>query len=68
MTVVITINQQPQQVAQGRTLQQIQQELQLPTLGCVFAINDNIIPKGLWAKTYLNDGDQISLFQAIAGG
>ncbi|NAW69134.1 sulfur carrier protein ThiS [Vibrio sp. V27_P1S3P104] len=68
MTMVITINQQPQQVAQGRTLQQIQQELQLPTLGCVFAINDNIISKGLWAKTYLNDGDQISLFQAIAGG
>ncbi|QSA20152.1 sulfur carrier protein ThiS, partial [Vibrio furnissii] len=50
------------------TLASVQAQLELPVQGCVFAINDQVIPRGLWHQTVLNDGDHISLFQAIAGG
>ncbi|PJC84944.1 thiamine biosynthesis protein ThiS [Vibrio sp. HA2012] len=36
--------------------------------GCAIAINGHILPRNIWGETILTDGDQISLFQAIAGG
>ncbi|QXO17431.1 MULTISPECIES: sulfur carrier protein ThiS [Gammaproteobacteria] len=68
MTITIFINQQAHQIKAATSLQTLQHELGLPTLGCVFAINQQVIPKGLWSETLLNQGDQIALFQAIAGG
>lgn len=68
MTISVTINQQVQQLAQPITIAELQQQLQLPTVGSVFALNDGIIPQGLWEQTMVNDGDTIALFQAIAGG
>ncbi|MEO0890920.1 MAG: sulfur carrier protein ThiS, partial [Pseudomonadota bacterium] len=49
-------------------LQQIISQFALPEMGCVFAINNNVVPRSEWASTVLSQGDSISLFQAIAGG
>lgn len=68
MTITIYINQQAQQTEADTTLDILQAQLSLPTQGCVFAINQQVIPKGLWSETVLSQGDHISLFQAIAGG
>ncbi|EKO3444338.1 sulfur carrier protein ThiS [Vibrio fluvialis] len=68
MTITIHINTQPHSPQAGSTLANVQTQLELPVQGCVFAINDQVIPRGLWHQTVLNDGDHISLFQAIAGG
>ncbi|XAW89514.1 sulfur carrier protein ThiS [Vibrio sp. CDRSL-10 TSBA] len=68
MTITIFINQQAHQIEATTSLHTLQIQLGLPTVGCVFAINQQVIPKGLWSETQLNQGDQISLFQAIAGG
>jgi len=36
--------------------------------GCALAINQVIIPRNDWATRQVQDGDDILLFQAIAGG
>ncbi|WP_114767531.1 sulfur carrier protein ThiS [Vibrio rhodolitus] len=66
--ITITINQQTQVVARNSHLGQIISLLGLPATGCVFAINNQVIPQSEWSNTTVNQGDQIALFQAIAGG
>ncbi len=66
--ITIVINDQSHQVASESNLQQIISQFALPEMGCVFAINNNVVPRSEWASTVLSQGDSISLFQAIAGG
>lgn len=66
--IIITINQQTQVVVGDSHLGQIIDQLELPAEGCVFAINNQVIPKSEWSTMVVNQGDAISLFQAIAGG
>lgn len=68
MSLEILINNKPQIFAHSMTLADIIEKLALPQFGCVFTINNTIIPKSQWPSYQLNNGDQISLFQAIAGG
>lgn len=68
MSLEILINNQSQVFTSEMTLADIIETLQLPKVGCVFTINNSIIPKSQWPSYRLNSGDQISLFQAIAGG
>ncbi|WP_159739798.1 sulfur carrier protein ThiS [Vibrio atypicus] len=67
-SIQITINGQVEHVADQISLVHIIELFSLPELGCVFAINNEIIPRSKWHETRLNNGDSISLFQAIAGG
>lgn len=66
--ITIVINEQPHQVASDTNLQQIISQFTLPDMGCVFAINNHVVPRSEWGNTCLSQGDSISLFQAIAGG
>ena len=68
MNMTIQINRNPQQVSCGANLEQIIAQFDLPKQGCVFAINNQVVPRSAWTETLLSDGDDISLFQAIAGG
>ncbi|WP_429142643.1 sulfur carrier protein ThiS [Aeromonas hydrophila] len=36
--------------------------------GVAVALNGAVLPRGRWAETRLNDGDELHLFTAIAGG
>ena len=67
-TITIVINEQPQQIVNQSDLQKIIHQFELPEMGCVFAINNTVIPRSEWGSTLLSEGDSISLFQAIAGG
>ena len=66
--ITISTNEQSEQVAHSSSLADIIQVLALPDLGCVFAINNAVVPRSQWQQTVVNEGDAISLFQAIAGG
>jgi sulfur carrier protein len=66
--ITVVINEQPHLVDCHSNLQQIIEQFELPSMGCVFAINNNVVPRSEWANTVLSQGDCISLFQAIAGG
>ncbi|MEN3158746.1 sulfur carrier protein ThiS [Alkalimonas sp. NCh-2] len=64
----ITLNQQPQQLAEPCTLQQLVEQLQLNPNGLALAINQTVISKREWARTTLQPDDQVAAFQIVTGG
>ena len=68
-TLSISINNKPVEIDERiRTVEQLASQKNIIMQGCAIAVNGIIIPGSKWSETRLNKGDQISLFQAIAGG
>ncbi|MCC5824720.1 sulfur carrier protein ThiS [Alkalimonas sp.] len=64
----ITVNQQPQQVAEPCSLQQLVEQLALNPNGLALAVNQTVIAKREWANTLLAPEDQVAAFQIVTGG
>ncbi|ETS31388.1 sulfur carrier protein ThiS [Photorhabdus temperata] len=64
----ITINDQLMELTAPLALQQLLEQLEWSQPGTALAINQTIIPRSNWSTHQVNDGDNILLFQAIAGG
>ncbi|WP_299664301.1 sulfur carrier protein ThiS [uncultured Psychromonas sp.] len=64
----IQINEQTVELAENTNIEQLLAHLNKPLMGSAVAVNQDIISRSHWADTILNEGDNISLFQAIAGG
>ena len=64
----IQVNDQPLELAENTTVEQLLLQLDKPLIGSAVAVNQSIITRSNWATTTINEGDNISLFQAIAGG
>lgn len=50
------------------TVQELLTQLGYSQPGSALAVNQTIIPRDSWDNRLLQDGDDILLFQAIAGG
>ncbi|ATA19653.1 sulfur carrier protein ThiS [Gibbsiella quercinecans] len=64
----ITLNERPIALAQPLTVNALLEQLEYQQPGTALAINQTIIPRAEWADHLVADGDDILLFQAIAGG
>nr|WP_145524662.1 sulfur carrier protein ThiS [Yersinia rohdei] len=64
----IRLNDQPLEVANNITAEQLLNQLNQHQPGTALAVNQVIIPRLNWEKHQLHAGDNILLFQAIAGG
>lgn len=64
----VYVNENALELADNCTIEQLLQHLNKPSSGCAVAVNQSIISRSQWAKYTINEGDKISLFQAIAGG
>ena len=64
----IQFNDEPLQCPDNLTLENVLEQLRLMRPGIALAVNQTIVPREQWETHLLNDGDQILLFQAIAGG
>ena len=64
----ILFNDQPMQCVTGLTVHDLLVQLNQQQAGAALAINQQIIPREQWAQHIVQDGDQILLFQVIAGG
>ncbi|MEL0659744.1 sulfur carrier protein ThiS [Psychromonas arctica] len=64
----IHVNEQTLELAENSNIEQLLIYLDKPLMGSAIAVNQEIISRSHWADTILNEGDNISLFQAIAGG
>ncbi|MFP2508309.1 sulfur carrier protein ThiS [Buttiauxella gaviniae] len=64
----IHFNDEPMQCPDNLTLENLLEQLRLMRPGIALAVNQTIVPREQWETHLLNDGDQILLFQAIAGG
>lgn len=64
----IMINDQPLKLIQPLSVTTLLEQLECQQLGSALAINQTIIPRSDWPYHLVQDGDNILLFQAIAGG
>uniref|UniRef100_A8G8F1 Thiamine biosynthesis protein ThiS n=1 Tax=Serratia proteamaculans (strain 568) TaxID=399741 RepID=A8G8F1_SERP5 len=64
----IRLNDQPLELAQPLSISALLEQLERHQPGTALAINQIIIPRTDWANHLVQDGDDILLFQAIAGG
>lgn len=63
----VQINNQDHQT-EARNLQDLAIELQLPQKGVAVAIDNQMIPRGNWAQTALQEGVRIVIIKAACGG
>ncbi|MGB2080070.1 MAG: sulfur carrier protein ThiS [Vibrio sp.] len=66
--MLIKVNQAEVELNCSMTLEALLEHLNLANPGMALAQNQIIIPKTSWSTTQVCDGDEIDLFQAIAGG
>ena len=64
----LMVNEQNLEIAENSVLADLFIVLDKPTQGCAVAVNQEIINRVKWSQFKLSEGDNISLFQAIAGG
>lgn len=64
----VTVNDSPIDIKAETTIHQLLQQLDKSPLGMAIAINQVIQPRTGWHNYSLQNGDNILLFQAIAGG
>ncbi|WP_409311458.1 sulfur carrier protein ThiS [Pectobacterium sp. B1J-3] len=64
----ITLNDQIIELDSTVTIETFLMQIDRLQPGTALAINQTIIPRDTWAQHLVQDGDDILLFQAIAGG
>ncbi len=64
----ITLNEQVIELSHRLSLAEFLDQLKYSPEGAALAINQTIIPRSQWPRHFINEGDDILLFQAIAGG
>lgn len=64
----ILFNDEPKQCVDGLTIATLLDQLQQLKPGVALALNQQVLPREQWELQQVRDGDQILLFQVIAGG
>ena len=64
----IVVNDEALTLEAPLTLEQLLTKLACPPAGTALAVNQQIIPRHGWAQHRLGEGDEVVIFQAIAGG
>ena len=64
----ITVNENLVQLDEQCNIEQLLIVLESPLKGSAIAVNQKIISRSEWGNYQLKENDQVSLFQAIAGG
>ncbi|EGT3623054.1 sulfur carrier protein ThiS [Morganella morganii] len=64
----ITVNDEVMNFDAPVTVSELLASLGRPAAGMAVAVNQTIVVRGCWSEHVVRDGDQILLFQAIAGG
>lgn len=62
------INGESRQVAEGSTVRQLLDELQIPATRVAVELNLEIVPKAGYAEQTLQDGDKIEIVHFVGGG
>ncbi|QJT83597.1 sulfur carrier protein ThiS [Kosakonia sp. MUSA4] len=64
----IRFNDEPMQCASGLSVAALLQHINQLKPGAALAVNQQILPRERWDDHIVQDGDEILLFQVIAGG
>lgn len=64
----ITVNDEDYRFDSPLTVDSLLAFLEQPLAGSALAVNQLIVPRPQWSEHRLKDGDNVVVFQAIAGG
>ena len=64
----LIVNGEPQEAADGATLDALVRAVTAAVSGVAVAVNDEVVRRGSWASTLLNDGDRVEVLTAVQGG
>jgi len=64
----IVVNDESVTLEGSVTLTELLERLSHSQPGIALAVNQQIIPRDRWAEYILQEGDELVIFQAIAGG
>lgn len=69
-TVEITLNGQRRQIAATQTVAALLKALSIDGSvgGVAVAVNASVVPRSRWGETPLNEGDDVEVVRATAGG
>jgi sulfur carrier protein len=70
MTLWVTVNGSPRELAPGATVAGIVDELtgERRVRGVAVAVDGEVVPRGAWCSTPVSDGAEIEVVQAVQGG
>jgi sulfur carrier protein len=66
--VTITLNGSRHQIADGTTLDQLVAVLSLPERGVALAMNSEVVPRSVWARTRVLPDARVDVVTAAQGG
>lgn len=66
--VGVSVNGEPRTIAPGTTLDVLVTGLTSAPSGVAAAVNETVVPRGLWSRTPLGDGDRVEILTAVQGG
>ncbi|NUT39829.1 MAG: sulfur carrier protein ThiS [Thermoactinospora sp.] len=64
----LTINGAAHEVPAGITVAQAVKRLTEQTSGVAVAVNDEVVRRGAWDSTALDEGDRVEVLTAVQGG
>lgn len=62
------VNNNVVELAEGTTVGDIAVKENLPAAGVAIAINNDIVPRDMWADYAVSEGDDIIIVKAFCGG
>lgn len=66
--MLVLVNGQEHEVAEGTTLSQLLTSLQIALDGTAVAVNDEIVPKSKFGDFVISAAMRIDIFSLVAGG
>ncbi len=64
----LIVNGEPREAADGATLDALVHTVTTAASGVAVAVNDEVVRRGSWTSTVLNDGDRVEVLTAVQGG
>ncbi|MEV6951390.1 sulfur carrier protein ThiS [Streptomyces sp. NPDC051183] len=68
LSVSVSVNGEPREVAAGTTLDTVVAALTTAPSGVAAALNETVVPRGQWPATAVGDGDRVEILTAVQGG
>lgn len=68
MTLRVSVNGEPREVAVGTTVGQLVAAVTELATGVAAAVNGEVVPRRSWPGLLLRDGDQVEVVTAVRGG
>jgi sulfur carrier protein len=66
--VNVIVNGEPTELERGATVEAVLASLQLPDRGVAVAVDAEVVPRGEWDSTELEEGARVEVLRAIQGG